>query len=81
MTKPGKSGPHTSFKEYYNEVEAAAMLGISVGRLRLLLDRHIFNDGSCRPPQLQLRSSDLVLLRFWNRSEPNPKVLRMPKKP
>lgn len=68
------------FKQYYTESEAALMLGISVFTLRMLLDEHIFNDGSERPENLQLRASDLVLLRFWHKSRPNPKVIRMPKR-
>ena len=68
------------FKQYYSENEAALMLGISVHTLHTLLDEHVFNDGMERPYDLQLRASDLVLLRFWYKSRPNPKVLRMPKR-
>ncbi len=72
------------FKQFYTESEAASMLGISVATLHSLLDQHIFNDGSQRPDELLLQSSDLVLLRFWNRSSPNPspnpKVIRMPRR-
>lgn len=68
------------FKQYYTESEAALMLGISVHTLRTLLDEHVFNDGTERPEDLQLRASDLVLLRFWHKSRPNPKVLRMPRR-
>jgi hypothetical protein len=68
------------FKQYYTEAEAAAMLGVSVHTVRRLLDEHVFTDGGERPPELFLRASDLVLLRFWHRSEPNSKVLRMPKR-
>lgn len=64
----------------YSEVEAAHMLGISVSRLHKLLDENIFNDGSTRPPDLYLRSADLVLLEFWNRTMENPNVLRMPRR-
>ncbi len=73
--------PHNAdkpFKEYYTEREAALMLNMSVHTLRRLLDEHVFNDGTDRPNDLILRASDLVLLRFWHRSEPNSKVLRMP---
>lgn len=69
-----------AFKRYYTESEAALMLGISIHTLRTLLDEHVFNDGSERPEDLQLRASDLVLLRFWHKSRPNPKVLRMPRR-
>ncbi len=68
------------FKQFYTEAEAALILGISLARLHALLDEHIFNDGSERPDDLQLRASDLVLLRFWHRGTPNPKVIRMPKR-
>jgi hypothetical protein len=71
-TKPGK--------EFYTEVEAAEALGISLTRLYSLLDEHLFNDGSARPPKITFQSSDLVLLAFWNRTTPNPKVVRMPKR-
>lgn len=65
------------FKQFYTEAEAALLIGISVNRLRTLLDEHVFNDGSERPDGLLLQSSDIVLLRFWHRSTPNPKVIRM----
>jgi hypothetical protein len=68
------------FKQFYSETEAALMLGISVHTLRMLLDEHVFNDGSHRPTELQLKASDLVLLRFWHKSRPNPKVMRMPRR-
>ena len=64
----------------YTEKEAAQSLGISLTRLHLLLDENVFNDGSQRPHEVLLQSSDLVLLSFWNRSRPNPKVVRMPKR-
>jgi hypothetical protein len=64
----------------FTESEAAVMLGISVDRLHKLLDENIFNDGSIRPANLTLRSSDLVLLKFWDRSTEDPKVLRMPRR-
>ena len=68
------------FKQFYTEAEAALILNISLPRLRRLLDENIFNDGTARPDNLLLRASDLVLLRFWHRSAPNPKVLRMPRR-
>src|SRR5438105_2180991 len=64
----------------YTEKEAAQALGISLTRLQLLLDENIFNDGGRRPPEVLLQPSDLVLLSFWNRSRPNPKVVRMPRR-
>ncbi len=68
------------FKQFYTESEAALLLGISMTRLRVLLDENIFNDGLDRPEGLLLQASDLVLLRFWHRSTPHPKVIRMPKR-
>ena len=67
-------------KEFFSETEAAEALGISLTRLHVLLDEHVFNDGSNRPTELQFRTSDLVLLEFWDRSTPNPKVVRMPRR-
>lgn len=78
--KPVASHTDKLFKDSYSEAEAALFLGISVSRLHMLLDEHVFNDGTPRPPDLILQSSDLVLLRFWHRSTPNPKVLRMPRR-
>ena len=62
----------------YTETEAAVRLGISVDRLHKLLDENIFNDGTPRPPELRLRSADLILLEFWHRSTEDPKIIRMP---
>lgn len=67
-------------REFYSEHEAARLVGISVERLRALLDENVFNDGGARPAKLTLRSSDLALLRFWHRSTPNSKVVRMPRR-
>jgi hypothetical protein len=67
-------------QEYYSEAEAADALGISVSKLYSLLDEHVFNDGSPRPASLTFTGSELLLLEFWNRSTPNPKVVRMPKR-
>ena len=64
----------------YTEEEVAELLGISVSRLHGLLDRHIFNDGTPRPPDLTFTNSDVILLGFWRRSEPNPKVVYMPRR-
>jgi hypothetical protein len=71
----------SSFKQFYSETEAALMLGISLARLHALLDEHVFNDGSERPDGLQLKPSDLVLLRFWHRNMQDSKVIRMPRRP
>jgi len=68
-------------KSFYTEAEAAEALGISVIRLHMLLDEHVFNDGGPRPSDIRLQPADLVLLGFWNRGTPNPKVVRMPRRP
>jgi hypothetical protein len=68
------------FKQFFTEAEAALLLDISVDRLRGLLDEHVFNDGCQRPDGLLLQSSDIVLLRFWHHSTPNPKIIRMPRR-
>ena len=67
-------------KSLYTETEAADFLGISLTRLHMILDQNLFNDGSERPANVTFQASDLVLLRFWNRTMPNPKVVRMPKR-
>jgi|1185.fasta_scaffold497931_1 hypothetical protein len=67
-------------KESYTEVEAAAALGITLERLRGLLDTHLFNDGTPHPDTLTLLPSDLVLIGFWNKTMVNPKVVRMPRR-
>ncbi len=72
--------PMNAKKDDYTETEAAEFLGISLGRLRQLLDEHVFNDGKARPEQLTFRLSDIVLLEFWDRSTPNPKIVRMPRR-
>ena len=66
--------------DLYSEREAADLLGISVSRLHGILDRHVFNNGTIRPEGLTFKHPELVLLEFWRRSEPNPKVVRMPKR-
>lgn len=67
-------------KEQYTEAEAAEALNISLLRLRQLLDEHVFNDGKERPEQVMFRLSDIILLEFWDRSTPNPKIVRMPRR-
>ena len=73
-------GPRKRHKESYSEKEAAEALGISLSRLYVLLDENVFNQGTPRPPNLAFRPSDLVLLGFWHRTSPNPKVVRMPRR-
>ena len=72
--------PSNAKKDYYTEAEAAQALNISLPRLRQLLDEHVFNDGKPRPEQLSFRLADIILLEFWDRSTPNPKIVRMPRR-
>jgi hypothetical protein len=67
-------------QEYYTQAEAAEVLGISITRLQYLLDEHVFNEGTRRPEEITITYSDLLLLGFWQRSTPNPKVIRMPRR-
>jgi hypothetical protein len=67
-------------KDAYNELEAAAALGITVDELYDLLDKNIFTDGKGRPEHLFFQHADLVLLSFWQQSTPNIKVIRMPRR-
>jgi hypothetical protein len=73
--KPSKQDKHI-----YTEAEAAQALGISLGRLHKLLDEHVFNDGNARPAEVTFETSDLLLIGFWHRSTPNPKIVRMPRR-
>ena len=74
------NGPVKRDKEFYTEQEAAEALGISVARLRMLLDENVFNDGGSRPRDIEITAADLLLLRFWNRTTPSQKVVAMPKR-
>lgn len=67
-------------KDQYNEVEAAAALGITVNELYNLLDTNIFTDGQGRPERIMFQHADLILLSFWQESTPNLKVVRMPRR-
>jgi len=72
-----------SSKELYSEVEAAAALGITVGRLHELLDQYIFTGANQRPQSIQFTSSDLLLLSYWSHDLKQPvthEVITMPKR-
>jgi len=69
-----------SDKELYSEMEAAEVLGMSMERLHLLLNENVFNDGSAKPQQLTFRTTDLILIEFWDRTLADNKVVRMPKR-
>jgi hypothetical protein len=79
-TGAGMKNANQPSKPYYNEQEAADVLGISLARLRLILDQNIFNDGMERPEEVLLQPADLILVSFWDRSMGNPKVVRMPRR-
>jgi hypothetical protein len=66
--------------DLYSEQDAADALGISLVRLHELLDQHIFNDGKPRPAGLNFTNAELLLLSYWQRTELNTKVLRMPRR-
>ena len=66
-------------KELYTEQEAAESLGISLQRLKSLLDEHVFQDELQRPAEITLQYTDLVLLSIWNRQQPA-NVVRMPRR-
>lgn len=78
--KSNVHGPIKKDKEFYSEREAADYLGISLARLHLLLDENVFNNGDVRPRDIELTSSDVLLLQFWNRNLPAQKVVTMPKR-
>lgn len=54
----------------FNEMEAAAHVGISVERLHHLLDLNVFNDGGERPERINFRPQDLVMLSMWHKITP-----------
>jgi len=68
-------------KDYYSEAEAARVLGISIAELHQLLDQYVFNVGNSRPPNIELTSSELLLLSYWNKessgagTQPRPNVI------
>ena len=70
----------STLKDQYNELEAAAALGITVDELYNLLDTNIFTDGQGRPERIMFQHADLILLSFWQQSTPNLKVVRMPRR-
>ena len=66
-------------QELYTEADAAELLNITVSRLHILLDEHVFSDGS-RPANLIFRPSDILLLEIWARNTKAAKVLKMPRR-
>jgi hypothetical protein len=68
-------------RKIYTEQEAAHALGISLPHLHSILDENVFNDGGPRPENVMLEPSDLILVEFWMQTNPNPKVVRMTRRP
>jgi hypothetical protein len=66
----------------YDEKEAAATLGVTLGRLHEVLDQYIFTNGTARPPGLQFTPSDLLLLGYWCNvpRTSGPEIITMPKR-
>lgn len=75
MTRPLKPS-----NEFYNELEAASYLNISIFELHALLDQYIFTNGHTRPADLSFSDADLVLLGFWSNRKEGTKVIRMPRR-
>jgi hypothetical protein len=80
LEKTDPMRPLKADKEFYSEAEAAEVLGMSMDRLHLLLNENVFNDGSPKPQQLSFRTTDLILIEFWDRTLADNKVVRMPKR-
>jgi hypothetical protein len=76
MTRPGRP----EMKDSYSEAEVAKALNISIAYLYVLLDENVFNQGTMRPPNMTFCDWELVLLRFWNTSRKQEKVVRMPRR-
>jgi len=77
------SNVRSSPPELYSEAEAAAALGISIGRLHQLLDQYVFTGDNKRPQSIDFTSSDLLILGYWNNLSAQPaasKVIPMPKR-
>jgi hypothetical protein len=67
-----------SMKQLYNEREASEALGIPLPLLHVILDAHIFNDGTPRPENVEFTSSDLLMIAYWVEKTPMENVLAMP---
>ncbi len=52
-------------KQYYNEVEAANLLSISLMALHEILDRYVFSQDNPRPAEIEFTYSELLLLSVW----------------
>ena len=65
-------------KQLYNEREASEALGIALPLLHVILDAHIFNDGTPRPESVEFTSSDLLMIAYWVEKTSMENVLAMP---
>jgi hypothetical protein len=70
----------TPAKHLYSEREASEALGIALPLLHIILDQHIFNDGTPRPANVEFTSSDLLMISYWVEKTPMENVLTMPSK-
>jgi len=64
-----------SVKQIYNEREASEALGIALPLLHVILDAHIFNDGTPRPENVEFTSADLLMIAYWVEKTPMENVL------
>ena len=65
-------------KQLYNEREASDVLGIALPLLHTILDKHVFNDGTPRPGNIEFTSSDLLIIAYWVEKTPLENILAMP---
>ena len=65
-------------KQIYNEREASEALGIALPLLHVILDAHIFNDGTPRPENVEFTSADLLMIAYWVEKTPLENILAMP---
>jgi hypothetical protein len=65
-------------KQLYNEREASDVLGIALPLLHKILDKHIFNDGTTRPANVEFTPSDLLMIAYWVENAPTENVVAMP---
>ena len=65
-------------KQFYNELEAAQYLGITVEALYEILDKHVFNAEHPRPQVLEFTHPELILLTVWAEPTTACNVLSMP---
>jgi len=57
------------------------VLGISIVRIRALLNEYVFGDGSTRTTAIEFTSSDFLVLSFWHHSLPRRKTGRISQTP